>query len=110
LRKLRIISLAAVFTTFITLIVSFMIAFLLSVVPYGWPKKSFVLAVPSHIQAAMYTLIGVVYFLPIGVSFVMYSLLQWNVRGKMNSIGVAAVTVDQELQEVEVMERHRDTD
>jgi hypothetical protein len=28
----------------------------------------------------------------------------------MNSIGVAAVTVDQELQEVEVMERHRDTD
>ncbi len=100
MRKLRIISLAAVFTTFITLIVSFMVIFLVTVIPYGWPKISFVLAAPSHIQSYIYTLVGVIHFLPIGVSLVMYSLLQWNVRGKMNSIGVVA---EQEGQEEEVI-------
>jgi len=68
------------------------------VAPYGWPKKSYSESVPESQRAVFFTVVIVMYFLPILVSFIMYSLLYFKVKIKSNEVGVQPLVVESDVQ------------
>ena len=87
LKKIRYIALGSVFILIVILFGAVITVFLVTVLPYGWPHKSFVLHVPLTKQSQMYFLIGVAYFLPVITSWVMYAVLYCKIEIKINKVG-----------------------
>jgi hypothetical protein len=58
IRKLTCLSLLTLFGLFFALISTIVASFLFTALPYGWPKKSFVLFVPARLQTLMFAIVG----------------------------------------------------
>ena len=55
------------------------------------PQKSLFIHVTKDKEPAIFVLLTIVYLIPMALSFVMYSLLFWEVKySKRNSVGVMA--------------------
>ena len=74
------------------------LVFSFSVAPYGWPKKSYSEGVPESQRGIFFTVVMVMYILPIIVSVIMYSLLYYKVKIKSNQVGVQQQTVESDMQ------------
>ena len=64
----------------------------LSVAPYGWPAQSFAASVPGKDRAVFFTVVMIIYVLPVIVSVFMYSLLYLKVITRSNQVGITAIT------------------
>ena len=85
---MRIFGLLSVIFIFLLLNGITSAVFLTTVLPYGWPKNSFMLCVPLQKQSALFALIGVVFMTPNLISCFMYTLLYYKVEVRSSKVGV----------------------
>ena len=87
MKKIQFFALGSVFLIIAIILGVITTIFLVTVLPYGWPHKSFILHVPSTKQSEMYAMIGVAYFLPVITSWAMYAVLYCKIEIKINKVG-----------------------
>ena len=87
LKKIRYIAIGSLILLIATILGVVVTVFLLTVLPYGWPQKSFILHVPLKKQSQMYAVVGVAFFLPVIASWAMYAVLYCKIEIKINKVG-----------------------
>ena len=87
LKKIRYIALGSVFLIIAVILGVTITIFLVTVLPYGWPHKSFILHVPITKQSEMYVMVGIAFFLPVITSWAMYAVLYCKIEIKINKVG-----------------------
>jgi hypothetical protein len=94
LGKLRNIGLVFVVTLFLSLVGTSLTTFIVTVTPYGWPQRSFIRYTPIKLQSQMYAMAGIVFFLPVIISCIMYGLLFYSIKTKINKVHLQPVSAD----------------
>ena len=93
---------------------SIVLAFFVTVAPYGWPRNSYYLTVPVKHRAVFFTGIVITYLWPSIVSVVMYSLLYHKIKLKITKVGAKPERVqsqsDFEFGNVYIKETKSDLD
>jgi hypothetical protein len=92
-RNLRLATLGAVTVLLVFMASSIVLAFSVTVAPYGWPRYSYYLTVPANDRAVFFTVIVITYLCPSIVSVIMYSLLYHKIKLKITKVGAKPETV-----------------
>ena len=87
MKKIRFFALGSVFLIIAIILGVITTIFLVTVLPYGWPHKSFILHVPLSTQSKMYAMVGIAFFLPVITSWAMYAVLYCKIEIKINKVG-----------------------
>jgi hypothetical protein len=89
LQVIQVPALCSVFVLFSTLASAFLSDALNNRFRSLSPQKSYFIHVTKEKQFSTFVMLALVYSIPITISFLMYSLLYWNVRySKKNSVGI----------------------